>query len=443
MQELLTQVPATQIQTGTSLDTNLELRASTEVSSKERRTHLLNILPEDHKPYTDKYFLRTNQILEADGLDPLVRAQIFIRKGPGELFGMDEVLTMLKKYTKFFENGGKAYAKNEGDNFQGGEALLILEGKVRDFIELETMMLGALSRDSSKYNDGVSAVNPEEVRERMSMVVEAAQGRPVIYAGARHWGYEQDKAISLAAFTGGALDASTDAGAETFNKKGVGTIPHALEVIYAWKFGRENAVKEATLAFDRVIDSNVPRVALVDFNNREIDDALATAQAFRDLGKELYAVRVDTCGENIAQGALLGEKEPKAAEWLEKYADTSLLNESAPYAKYWYGRGVTVTGVYALRKALDQAGFENVKIILSSGFGKAEKVKAFVQAEELLGVRLFDALLAGEVWNGGRIATMDLVAVGESAQDLKPMSKVGRPYRPNPKLLEVDPTEIV
>ena len=38
-------------------------------------------LPEDYKPYTDKYFLYANQILKAEGLNPFVRAQIFIRKG--------------------------------------------------------------------------------------------------------------------------------------------------------------------------------------------------------------------------------------------------------------------------------------------------------------------------------------------------------------------------
>ena len=47
--------------------------------------------------YTDKYFSRTKQILEAEGLNPFVRAQVFIRRGPGYLAGIDESLELLEQ----------------------------------------------------------------------------------------------------------------------------------------------------------------------------------------------------------------------------------------------------------------------------------------------------------------------------------------------------------
>jgi nicotinate phosphoribosyltransferase len=91
----------------------------------------------------------------------------------------------------------------------------------------------------------------------------------------------------------------------------------------------------------------------------------------------------------------------------------------------------------ALRKALDQFGHRDVKIILTSGFGDPEKVKAFVEAEKLLGVRLFDALGVGGIFKPCRMATMDIVAVGETPEMLTPISKVGRPYNPNPRLTQL------
>ena len=190
----------------------------------------------------------------------------------------------------------------------------------------------------------------------------------------------------------------------------MGTIPHALETVYAWLYGYENAVVESTKAFNRVIDKAVPRIALIDYANKEVDDSVRTADA---LEGRLYGVRIDTCGENVMQGAS--------------------ANGNHKDAKYWFGAGVTVSGVYAVRKALDEAGHEDVKIILSSGFGEPEKVRAFVKAEKELGIKLFDALGVGGVFPA-RMSTMDIVAVGEDRYNLKPMAKVGRGYHPNKRL---------
>ena len=56
---------------------------------------------------------------------------------------------------------------------------------------------------------------------------------------------------------------------------------------------------------------------------------------------------------------------------------------------------MTVSAALAVREALDKAGFDKVAIILSSGFGDPAKVRAFVNAERVLGIRLFDSIGAG------------------------------------------------
>ena len=359
-------------------------------------------LPASYEPYTDVYFLRSLEILQKISLNPFVRAQVFFRKGPGKIYGMNEALEIIKTYSKLLENGGRIFYLAEGEEYQPEETVLLLEGRIQDIIFLETMILGVLSAETTKANDK-HGVNLESVTKRMKEITTLVGERPVFYFGARHWRYDEDEKIANAAFKGGAAGASTNIGAQTFGKKGAGTIPHSLENIFAWKYGINRAVVESTKAFNQIIDPNIPRIALVDYANMEVDDALATAI---EMQGKLSGVRVDTCGENMMQGA--DSKD---------------------------GKGVTTSGVYNLRQKLDRAGFNNVQIFLSSGFGEVAKVKAFVDAEKKLGVRLFDSLGVGEVFDA-RTATMDVVGVGETIDGLQPVSKVGRRYRSNGKLVQ-------
>jgi nicotinate phosphoribosyltransferase len=378
-------------------------------------------LPNEPQKYADKYFLRTGEVLRAEGINPWVRAQVMIRKGPGKIFGIDEALAILEKYSPLIQNGGRVYALGEGANYAPRETLMLIEAPIQDIVELETMYLGVLSAETTKANDR-RGVDLNQVRENMAAVVRAARGRPVSYFGARHWRFDEDAAITRAAYEGGATSASTDAGAQTFGQKGMGTTPHVLENIMAWKYGRERAVLETLLAFDRQIDQKVPRVILCDYRNKEITDTLACANA---LGNRLWGPRIDTCGENLGEGACA------SIEDLE--VDFQGIKIPTEEEKYWFGNGVTVSGVYAMRRALDEKGYPNMKIALSSGFANPEKVEAFVRAEEILGVKLFDLLGVGQIFES-RASKMDIVAVGETPETFVPISKTGRQYNPNPRL---------
>jgi nicotinate phosphoribosyltransferase len=435
--------------------------------SAERKAELIKaLLPETHEPYTDKYFLRSEQILREQGLNPFVRAQVFIRKGEAELRGMDEALAMIDKYTDLIDNGGRVFALEDGDYIENKETVMVLEGRIQDLIGLETMYLGVIAGETTIANGGQSP-DLQSVEAKMKEIVEIAGGRDVFYMGARHWRYDSDRALAAAAIAGGAAGASTDIGAEVAGLKGMGTIPHALENIMAWRYGADRAVVEATRAFDAVMDPAIPRIALIDYNNREISDSLTTA---RELNGALNGVRVDTCGENVAQGAIPHEAVLKSLldslasgdeidlveleevaeqnapgsfdiQEVHRWIDTATtIHESGieisdQDLQYWAGTGVTISGVFALRQGLDLAGNSDVDIILSSGFGKKEKVEAFVRAEEILGAKLFEALGVGGLYDA-RMSTMDIVAVADEAADLddNPFSKIGRTYQPNAKL---------
>jgi len=379
-------------------------------------------LPEKSEPYADKYFLRAKKILESEDINPWVRAQVFIRKGPGIVKGIDEAAAILEKYSSLAKHGGRVYALKESSLYNPNETLILIEAQIQDIVALETMYLGVLSAETTKENER-RGINLNSVRRNMAAVVKAAEGRAVSYFGARHWRFDEDAQITKAAYEGGAQSASTDTGAETFGKKGVGTTPHVLENIMAWKYGYENAVSETMKAFDRVIEKEVPRIILVDYRNREITDSLATARA---LERRLDGIRIDTCGENLGEGALRNKE--RLIELAGR--DIDIPNEDE---KYWFGNGVTVTGVYAVKKALEENGYASLKVMLSSGFANSKKVKAFVRAEKLIGEKLFDGLGVGQVFES-RAAKMDLVAVGYAPDKLVPISKTGRFYRPNQRL---------
>lgn len=366
-------------------------------------------LPQRYEPYTDAYLLRALEILRKEKLNPFVRAQLFIRDGPGKLGGMREAILILKKYSKLEEHGGSIFSLQDGDTYDSEETIMLIEARIQDIVALETMVLGVVSTETTIVNDG-NTIDFIQIEKRMQQTVALAGKRPVVYFGARHSRYDLDEAISKAAFVGGASDASTDVGAAVVGKRGVGTIPHSLECIFAWKYGYENAVLESVKAFDRHMDPLVPRVALVDFRNHEIDDALLVARYF---GEKLHAIRVDTCGENYMQGVQKVNSKGKR--------------------KYWNDSGVNIAGIALLRKALDGQGFKSITIMLTSGFGDIAKVKAFVEAEKELGVRLFDSLGVGNLFRA-RAVTMDIVGVGETAENIIAISKTGRKYKPNQRL---------
>lgn len=352
-----------------------------------------NELPIDYKLYTDKYFLRTKEILQKDHLNPMVKVRLFVRK-ECRIEGLAEAIEIIREYSDI-DKTGHIFSLKDGDLVQPLETIMVIEAPVQSIVDLETMYLGIISGETSLKNLKQD-IDLNAIETKARDLVNLAQ-RPIAYFGARHWRYDRDLEISAATLRGGFTACSTDIGASNIHKFGIGTIPHALEAIYHWvEDSAENAVLEATLAFDQHIDPAVPRIALVDYNNREIDDSLKVCQQLPNL----YGVRVDTCGENIMQG---GSTE----------------------------HGVSVEGVVALKNALIHNGYEKCKVILTSGFGNVVKLQRFLDKEKELGIRLFDELGIGEMFPC-ITATADIVEV-----DGKEIHKVGRTYTPNPRLQKV------
>jgi len=92
--------------------------------------------------YTDKYFLRTKEVLEKEGINPIVRYQVFARQDIPELKGIEEAVDFIRAVA-----GDKVdiYSLRDGQAYLGNTPLMKLEGRVQDLVDLETVYLETLS----------------------------------------------------------------------------------------------------------------------------------------------------------------------------------------------------------------------------------------------------------------------------------------------------------
>ncbi|MFA5797848.1 MAG: nicotinate phosphoribosyltransferase [Candidatus Woesearchaeota archaeon] len=354
-----------------------------------------------YQEYTDKYFLRSKEILEKKNINPIVRYQVFARKDIDAIKGITEAVEYIHAIAG---DRVSISAAREGQHYHADMPVLKLEGHVQDLIDLETIYLGILSgRNTPNLDLGI-------VREKARAIISAAQGKPVFYFGARHFHPSYDADIGRICIEEGFAGASTDIGAAYSGNKGVGTVPHANILAfdaYMESAGIQgNPTVEAMKAFDEIIDPKVPRVMLIDTYNREIADSLATARAV----KRLSGVRIDTCGENYSQGSDLE------------------LQLDIP-EKYLKGKGVTVAAVWALRRNLDANSYDNLSITVSSGFN-AGKTCAFMIADneyhKKYGRSLFDSIGTGSIADPVMF-TSDIIAYYDAHLRIwLPHGKVGR-----------------
>jgi nicotinate phosphoribosyltransferase len=253
----------------------------------------------------DVYFARAEEIMEREGLDPLVTMEVFARQ-EAILCGVDEAKVLLAHVLEAAPPGDATVeALDDGDRIEPKEVVLRIRARYRRFGLYETAILGMMAQSTGWAT---------AARE----CVDAAAPQPVISFGARHVHPDVTDTLDYAAIVGGCVGASTPAGARLAGLSPTGTMPHSLVLIFG------DTVKAAE-AFDRDLGPDVPRIVLVDTFKDEAEEALRVAHA---LGERLYGIRLDTPSER--------------------------------------GR-VTADLVKEVRARLDLEGFQHVRVIISGG----------------------------------------------------------------------------
>src|SRR6266480_641374 len=334
--------------------------------------------------YTDAYFNHARATLLEDGRRPRVVLQVF-QKREAFLGGIDEALAILRLCSHDWD-GLTVHALYDGDRVSPYETVMTIEGDYTAFAHLETLYLGVLSRRTL-------------ITTNVVCVLEAANGKPIIFMPARHDHHRNQTGDGYAAYVAGRVvgapvGVTTDEQASWWGGKGVGTVPHSLIASYGG-----NTVLAAT-KFVEYAPPDMNVTVLVDFENDSVKTALEVARA---LGPRLWGVRLDTSGQLV---------------------DRSLWGELGDFDP----RGVNERLVRRVRQALDEDGFERVRIVASGGF-TIEKIREF--EEKRVPVDAYG--VGSSLIRGSNDFTADIVLT-----DGRPSAKVGRSYKPNSRLSLVE-----
>jgi nicotinate phosphoribosyltransferase len=417
--------------------------------------------------YSDKYFENIAHVLEAarnagytfsgasprdlprspDGLsigDIEVEAQVFNRRSPTALVaGIGMTLAMLRHVTGYYEGGTfretwkdlEVEAVDEGvfttyeGNTEDVEPVLKIRGRYRDFAQLETPILGVLTRAS-------------RIATNVYQTLQAARGKTVFFMPARfdlpevqpidgyaYWlavqRYNQDSGHQVPVIV------STDAQAAWWGGLGSGTVPHALIACFLAD------TAEAMRVFAEYMPTDVLRVALADFNNDSVDASLQTLAVYWP-----YYLAACQSGDLEAQKrwTLNGVR----LDTSSTMRDVSMEPDGE--------RGTNPALVRKVRQAIDHAWeswnvpaewvdtakqfCRNVKIVVSGGFNAA-KIDRFEREGTPVDLYGVGSTLLRNGEDSNTDYTMDVVRVKlwDAWVDI---AKLGRLPNDNPNLKPVD-----
>ena len=358
--------------------------------------------------YTDHYFTRTRKAIGRFG-DVQVTYALFMRRPV--CFAPRLMIEWLNSIAA--ERGTEFTIEcrfEEGDWVGAGEPLIYLSGSFRHLVDLETLYLQRLGAVC------VAAYNAYAMSRSLPKVAFLAMD-------ARHCaGIEMAEMMAYAASVGskaakqecgaiGFIGNATDATAHHFgNQRGYGTMPHAF-IGYAG-----STVRAAEMYHE--IFAGEPMTVLVDYYGQEITDALAVCRRFSELATHgELSFRLDTHGSRYVEGLDMA----KSYAVLERYCPNAVREYRTEAELRWlHGTGVSAAALFHLRAALNEAGFEKVKIVASSGFGPAKcRVMASVNAPiDVIGTGSF----LPENWSE-TFATADVVDYNGTAR-----VKLGREF---------------
>jgi nicotinate phosphoribosyltransferase len=326
---------------------------------------------------TDKYFTHTRRIVEAHEDQEVVYAVFLRRRVIAALEPAVRLVSRLvpeAKIKRFFQDGEVVPSERK---------LLEVRGPYSKLSEVETLLLQKV---------GLPCVCANNAYEICRAIPYAA----FIDMHARHGsGPEMNLLVSYGAAVGsetarggdgnvkGFIGSSQDLTAPLYGaEQATGTMPHAL-VGYT-----KGDVVEALKLFAKTVPESNILVALVDYAGLEVTDSLRSAHWFYEEAKldgngKSFGVRIDTHGGRFAEGLDYEKSVGTVAEWLGVEGEYNIVERVIgqrafqldpsnilvdKVRRFLFGKGVSVAAIIHVRRALDAAGYKNVRMVVSSGF---------------------------------------------------------------------------
>jgi len=362
----------------------------------------------DIPSWTDVYFMHTKETVGRFG-DTRVTYAVFMRRPV--ISAPRLALEWLEQVAASRETRFEIELNYQEGRWVGaGEPIMYITGALYHLVDLETLYLQKIGPAC------VAAYNAFTMCADLPAVSFLAMD-------ARHCaGTEMAEMMAYAASVGshrarrkvgavGFIGNATDATAHYFGQpRGYGTMPHAL-------IGYAGSTVRAAEMFHEA-HPEIPLTVLVDYFGQEITDSLAVCRRFPDLAAAgRLALRLDTAGSRYIEHL----DPPESYAVLERHAPDCIRGyRTETELRYLIGGGVSAAAAWSLRECLNEAGFEQVKIVCSSGFSPA-KCKVFAEARAPVDVIGTGSYLP-ENWSE-TYATADIVAY-----DGEPRVKVGREW---------------
>ncbi len=343
---------------------------------------------------TDAYFNRTRQIVSRFG-DAVVTYAIFLRRpvvcAPAIMVEWLQAVAAARGQDFKIELPHK-----EGEWVGAGEPLAYVTGSFKALADLETLALQKI---------GAACVAAHNAFQMAAALPNAA----FLAMEARHCaGAEMQEMMAYACAVGsraaqadgakGFIGNANNWTAHYFDAPhGYGTMPHAL-------IGYARSTLRAAEMFVETYPGE-PVTVLSDYFGLEVTDTLEVCRRFPEMAASgQLSVRLDTHGGRYLEG--LDPQQSYAV--LERNAPGALRRyRSQRELGYLIGTGVSAAAIWRMREALNGAGFRNVKIVASSGFG-VEKCSVMADAKAPIDVVGTGSFIP-ESWSE-TYATADIVA---------------------------------
>jgi nicotinate phosphoribosyltransferase len=342
---------------------------------------------------TDAYFAKTAEIVAANG-DVRVTYAVFLRTDC--VVAIDRALDFL----------AEAYPQDaaipldvtrvapEGAVLASGKPMAYVAGSLVALSPLETLLLQRIGFSCVSAFNAYAMCRALPEAEFLAMEARHTSGDDMHLACS----YGAAVGSRTAQLTGakGFVGTSTNLAAPLYGTpRGLGTMPHSL-IGYAkarmLAAGRDPQTGSATLEASKLYAAQFPDEArytvLVDYDGREVADALAVCRWFYGEGGpaaagKTLAFRLDTHGGRHLEGLDWDESVRTLLKWTHRHTPGEVaklalqgfdleelggMTSDEVRDKFLFGTGVTAAATVFFRKALDDLGFKQPRIVVSSGF---------------------------------------------------------------------------